>query len=276
MSYGSHPHDSRSASATRSDFVGGLSDSIRQNPVPAALVGIGILWLFTGGRHVMLGGAASSAAGGLGRAAQDAGGAAYRGVRDTTGRVVETLGGAAESAGRMGVHAAEAVRSAADAMQSVVSRGGEAVRDAASNATDQIWSESDDMSRRGGSAVPGPSFGGTMERAQSTLADLFERQPLVLGAVGIAIGAALAASLPPSDAENRIMGDTADTVKDRASELWAETKKRGADLASTGLEEAEARGLTPEAAGTAARTIASKVVGLAEKTGKDIIEKTRG
>ena len=111
--------------------------------------------------------------------------------------------------------------------------------------------------------------------AQEALADLFARQPLLLGAVGAAIGAAIAASMPASDAENRLMGETADAVKDRAGELWDETKKRGADLASKGLAEAERQGLTAEAAGAAARSIVSKVAGLAEKAGNDIVDRTR-
>jgi hypothetical protein len=68
------------------------------------------------------------------------------------------------------------------------------------------------------------------------------------------------------------MGETADAVKDRAGEVWKETKRRGADLASKGLEEAERQGLTAEAAGAAARSIVSKVAGLAEKAGNDIAD----
>ena len=76
----------------------------------------------------------------------------------------------------------------------------------------------------------------TIRSAQDALADLFARQPLMLGAVGVAIGAAIAASLPVSQSENQLMGDTADAVKDQAGKLWDETKRRGADLASKRLE----------------------------------------
>ena len=50
-----------------SDFVGALDDAIRENPIPAALVGLGILWLFAGGRNVMLGGASQAVISGIGR-----------------------------------------------------------------------------------------------------------------------------------------------------------------------------------------------------------------
>jgi hypothetical protein len=41
------------------------------------------------------------------------------------------------------------------------------------------------------------------------------------------------------------------------------------------LEEAEAQGITPAAAGVAARKIISKVAGLAEKASNDIVDRTR-
>src|ERR1700712_1054441 len=33
-----------------SDFVSDLGDAVRRNPISAALVGMGVLWLFSGGR----------------------------------------------------------------------------------------------------------------------------------------------------------------------------------------------------------------------------------
>ena len=50
-------------------------------------------------------------------------------------------------------------------------------------------------------------------KTQSSLADIFERQPLVLGAIGLAIGAAAAGALRTSDLENQWVGDLSDDVK---------------------------------------------------------------
>ena len=41
-------NDEKTASA--GDFVRDLGEAIRANPVPAALIGMGLAWLFTGGR----------------------------------------------------------------------------------------------------------------------------------------------------------------------------------------------------------------------------------
>ena len=50
----------------RRDFIDELNEAIRQNPVPAALIGAGLLWMFMGGaKNTVLGGASRSLFGGL-------------------------------------------------------------------------------------------------------------------------------------------------------------------------------------------------------------------
>lgn len=51
-----------------------------------------------------------------------------------------------------------------------------------------------------------------LERARSSLSDIFERQPLVLGAIGLAIGAAVAGAFQTSEIENEWVGELSDTV----------------------------------------------------------------
>src|SRR3981189_1566003 len=41
-----------SVSEKGSDFIHDLGDAVRQNPLSAALIGMGVLWLFTGSRPV--------------------------------------------------------------------------------------------------------------------------------------------------------------------------------------------------------------------------------
>ena len=43
----------------------------------------------------------------------------------------------------------------------------------------------------------------SLTKAQSTLADMLERQPLVLGAIGLAIGAAVSGAFRASDLDRR-------------------------------------------------------------------------
>jgi hypothetical protein len=53
----------------------------------------------------------------------------------------------------------------------------------------------------------------SLAKAQSSLADMLERQPLVLGAIGLAIGATVAGAFQTSDLENEWIGDLSDDVK---------------------------------------------------------------
>jgi hypothetical protein len=58
----------------------------------------------------------------------------------------------------------------------------------------------------------------TFTRAQSSLADLLERQPLLLGAIGLAVGAAVAGAFRASDLENEWVGVYSDSVKEDLNE----------------------------------------------------------
>src|ERR1700674_5658728 len=42
------------ASRSGSDFVNALQDAVRENPISAALIGMGVLWMFIGGSNTSL------------------------------------------------------------------------------------------------------------------------------------------------------------------------------------------------------------------------------
>jgi hypothetical protein len=54
---------------------------------------------------------------------------------------------------------------------------------------------------------------------RSELSDLMQRQPLVIGAIGLAIGAGLAASIPMSETETAFLGDASASLKTRRAAL---------------------------------------------------------
>jgi ElaB/YqjD/DUF883 family membrane-anchored ribosome-binding protein len=100
-------------------------------------------------------------------------------------------------------------------------------------------------------------------QVQDRVGRMMDEQPLVMGAVGLFIGAAIGALLPSTRAENRLMGDTADKVKDRATGLAAEQFERAQEVAGEVIdrvkEEAESQGLTLDAAKDKARAAASEI-----------------
>ena len=91
---------------------------------------------------------------------------------------------------------------------------GETLRDAGNAASDAVSGAADKIRDRldEGVAYAQDSFG-QLAKAQSSLADMLERQPLVLGAIGLAIGAAVAGAFRTTDLENEWIGDLSDDVK---------------------------------------------------------------
>jgi hypothetical protein len=100
-------------------------------------------------------------------------------------------------------------------------RVGETFRDAGHVASDAVSGAAEKIVDRfdEGVAYARESFGKlgpgkeTLAKAQSSLADMLERQPLVLGAIGLAIGATVAGAFRTSDLENEWIGDLSDDVK---------------------------------------------------------------
>jgi hypothetical protein len=69
-------------------------------------------------------------------------------------------------------------------------------------------------------------------RAQDSLSNSMEQHPMVVGGVGLLIGALIAAAIPTSRAENRLWGDTSDDLKDRVRDVVShgyETAKTAAE-----------------------------------------------
>ena len=97
-----------------------------------------------------------------------------------------------------------------------------------------------EMFDRVGRALPRKE---TLRQAQSSLSDLLERQPLVLGAVGLAIGATVAGALAKSGLENEWVGDLSDSLKAdlkvRAGAV-SQSVREGADTLKAEFEDAGA------------------------------------
>jgi len=58
--------------------------------------------------------------------------------------------------------------------------------------------------------------------AQTQLQSTLQDQPVMAGALGVALGAALGALLPPSEAEDRLMGENSDRIADKATQVATE------------------------------------------------------
>ena len=258
-----------------SSFVRDLGDAARENPISAALIGMGILWMF--------GGSAASVAR---RARVDR-------MLDRAGDASEATSSMIRSTGaRLGENVTSATRkvqsSASAAMEEATRFGREQIEGASRFGREQIeeagrfgQEQTDALGRYARSlpeyarsipdyarAIP-ESGGEMMHTLRSNLAELFKAQPLALGAIGLAIGAGIAAALPPTKAESEYLGETSEAVQEKAKRFAGEAKEVAEDAFNAAAEEARRQRLTLEGAKSAADEVsqrASRVAGAA--TGK--------
>ena len=222
------------------DFVKDLGDAARRNPVSAALIGMGVLWLFTGGKSAGRAGDLSRSTG-LNRLPESA--------KDTLGNVGSGLSSGTGS-----------VRDAASSSLETIREEGAATLDHAAEFARQI-----------------PEPGAMFETARDNLTELFRAQPLALGAIGLAIGAGIAAALPSTDVENAYLGNVSETVRSRTAEIAGQQIDKAASLATDVIDaaaaEAREQGLTTDGARAAVKDITGRVGRVADAAKKSAAER---
>ena len=200
-----------------SSFVEDLRDAAARNPVSAALIGMGVLWMLTGAKS-------PAGAGNAFRRAGEALDNVRSGLKESTG-------------------------SATDVAASTLN----AVRERGATTLDNVADY--------GRGMPEP--GAVFDTARDGLSELFRAQPLALGAIGLAIGAGIAAALPKTDVEDAYLGEVSQTVKKQAAEIAGQQVNKATALASDVVEaasaEARKQGLTPDGAKAAVDDITERV-----------------
>jgi ElaB/YqjD/DUF883 family membrane-anchored ribosome-binding protein len=152
----------------------------------------------------------------------------------------------------------------AEGLQSAVAPGFESARsevaEAAGVARDALRSAAGDTTAALSSARDQATH--VTRRAHDSLIDAIERNPIVVGGIGLFIGAVIAAAIPGSRTENRLMGDTSDELKNRARDLASqgyETAKSAAgNVYEAGRQAAEEQGLSPQGVRDALHDIGQK------------------
>ena len=218
-----------------SDFIKDLGDAGRRNPISAALIGMGLLWLFAGGKSAV----------------------ARSDFLQRTG--LDRLPDAAKNTMNA---AQDRLASAADAVRETGSDGIETATRMASEYAKSL-----------------PDSADVFGNVRGNLADMFKAQPLALGAIGLAIGAGIAAALPATDIENSYLGETSETLKSKAAEIAGDQIEKAASLATdvveTVAEEARKEGLTMDSAKAAMSDLSGKVGRVVDAAGKSVSESVR-
>lgn len=207
-------------------FVRNLGNQMTANPLPVALIGAGVAWL-------MLSNGTRSAR--SSRVKEGAIDRARRAAIDTAARMADTAPSAASQvAGEVGA----AADRAASAYQSATSSASEAygrLSDTASRATSAM-------------SETASSFGERTAAASRDMLQFCKTQPLMLAGIGMALGAILGALIPPTETEDRLMGESRDQLKDRARDVAEDQIERAKSATASALNEAEAEFQFPDAA----------------------------
>jgi ElaB/YqjD/DUF883 family membrane-anchored ribosome-binding protein len=225
-------------------FARNLRDQAVRNPMPIALMGASLAWLMLGGR--LTDGVMRRGGERLRHASDTA--ESVRDAADRAGKSAAEQGSEwSDKASRVGRDIAESVRSTTEDAKQAASRTGdrlrdtassmsasaqqtaaEVVRDTAGSAKDSVQQSAAagydavaDTARRTASSITESTKAAGRRTLQtgSTFLDFCREQPMLLTGVGIAVGALVGALLPATEAENRLMGETSDSLKDRAQDL---------------------------------------------------------
>jgi hypothetical protein len=179
-----------------SNFFDNLKEAVGENPLSAALIGGGALWLLFGNERLKSAAASVSAATAPPladiRTNLRPSGPEFANSPQTA---PEMDHGSLHDGHTLG-EITSAASGAANAIKDRLGEGATYAREGFSKAAEVLPPKE------------------AIARVQSSISDLIERQPLVLGAIGLAVGVAVASAFTASDLENEWIGEVSDRVKD--------------------------------------------------------------
>ena len=210
-----------------------LLEQARRNPMPVALIGVGLVWLMKGSD-----GDGSAASTGI---------AARKRFRDVGQNVSEGARRLGEKAQDLG----EELGRRAGVMGQSLNRSTHDLQDQAADAISQAKEKVSDMKGQIGDTVAqardagrsaagkvGSTAHNTARLAQDSgrwlgqvLSDVIQDEPLILGAACVAVGFAIGSSLPRTSLEDQTLGQTHDKLVEKGREVAQETLEQAGNVA---------------------------------------------
>jgi len=186
---------SRAMGSTGQQVFSKFVEQAKDNPMPLAVMGLGLAWLMSSSGHRS---APTYEPRSFSPAGDGAGlGAKARDLGDKASGMVagvkEKLSGAAASVSESGQSAAQTLSSAA--------------------------------------STAAEKAGQYRDQAQRSFSRVLETEPLLIGAIGLAVGAAIGAALPHTDVEDRAVGPLRDKVVEKGKEIAQETMEQAGSVA---------------------------------------------
>jgi ElaB/YqjD/DUF883 family membrane-anchored ribosome-binding protein len=235
-------------------------DTIKKNPLPAALAAVGLGWLFMESRNQSSRPNRRYAGGRYSDRYPGGYSAGYRGPRyaDEYGDEYDYRYGTRyqqgepnwqgqsgrppmqrvrEATGSMQDKAGDVAGNVQDKASQVVSNVQDTAGQVASNVQDtagQVVSNVQDTAGQVASQAQQQAY-----RVKSRFEDLLDQNPLVIGLAAAALGAALGFSIPPTPQENQLMGSARDNLMDKMQDKAQDTAQKVQQVAQKTTEVAK-------------------------------------
>lgn len=218
-----------------------VNDAVRDNPVAAGLIGVGLFMTFFGTAKIPA--LASKLPGGIRNAADAVADTVAAGSRS----VSEGLSAAGEAVANTATRLSDSASAVADTGGDNLGERGTRAGEAISRGAEQIRSNASSAAQSGMDA-------GIM--LQGKLSEMFTQYPLLIGAAGLVIGVGIASALPGTNTERELVGE-------RASALRGEIQDRANKVVSDVKDAAASQGMTPSAAKEALEEVSRRAKSVA-------------
>ncbi len=219
------------------DFLADLNGAVRENPVAAGLMGAGILWMLLGSERI------ASLAGGLPDVS-----------RGMTDRASKAMGAAGATAVKTAGAAGDAARHAGEFVNASAEQAGETVTSVTHEAVEAV----SNFGQRTGKSV------------QKNFTTTLEEQPLLLGALGLGIGVAVASMFSTTSMERDFVGSTSRKAQDKFQDLAGKAARQAEKALDDVKREAKEQGFTPSGAAEMLESATDKFKKVATAAGERI------
>lgn len=188
---------SRALGSTGQAVASKFMQQARENPMPLAVMGLGLAWLMTTSGNSRTGVSIGP---------------------EPRSFAPESRHGLSTAAGEVGERVSHLAAGAKDAL----SHAAEAVTGAGRSAAEGLGSTADAALSRASAY---------RRQAQQGIGEVLEREPLLLGALGLVVGAAIGVALPHTELEDHAVGPFRDKVVEKGKALAQETFEKAGDAA---------------------------------------------
>jgi hypothetical protein len=189
-----------------------LGRCVKDNPMPVLLTATGIGWMMFGPNQ-------TRSAVRYNRYAYDD---AEEGAEGLTAKISETMQSGATATRQQFAKttetAKETVNRTTDKVKETADRAADALHETVNKTRDIAQSQ--------------------VKQVRDGFNQLLEEQPLILGAVGLAVGAMIGAAFPSTEQEDRLVGEIRDKTLNKGKELGAQAYEKGSELAKQNIERA--------------------------------------